>query len=336
MSAAALPTKRAGHGKHGPRPVNLRTDLAAVADLVELCFQAEMDAGGRAVLREMRRFSRLGPLLYLIGGLNRVVKGIADGFVWIEDGHLIGNVSLFRADATPPVWIVANVAVHPDYRRRGIARNLMRLSLDRLRAYGAHWAELQVRHVNVDAIALYRGMGFQTRRAWTTWRRPARAPLVALPDVVFPIERARGDDWRAIYDLARLTRANGLGWQRPLTEKTFKKPHVWQRLSGSSRMHYLLRASQGAADGALVIDGRAGRRVDRLTLMVHPRRRGEIEEALLTFALQKLSTLHATRRTVVIEHPHDDDDGAEALAALQFTRLHTLTQMCLDLKLKEK
>ncbi|MCZ7543814.1 MAG: hypothetical protein M5R40_09870 [Anaerolineae bacterium] len=63
MSAAALAT---GVKRNGLRPVNLRIDLGGIADLIEICFADQMDAQGRATVREMRALSRLGPLLWLL------------------------------------------------------------------------------------------------------------------------------------------------------------------------------------------------------------------------------------------------------------------------------
>ncbi len=118
----------------GLRPVNLRTDLAPLADLIELAFSESMDTGGRAAVREMRTLSRLGPGLSVVLGMNDLAQGVGLGYVWIEDGRLVGNTSVYPASVpTGPTWIIANVAVHPDYRGRGIARELVTASLDMIR-----------------------------------------------------------------------------------------------------------------------------------------------------------------------------------------------------------
>ena len=53
-----------------------------------------------------------------------------------------------------------NVAVHPDYRRKGIARRLVEGLVAALREKGVYSLALEVRASNVPAISLYEGLGF--------------------------------------------------------------------------------------------------------------------------------------------------------------------------------
>ena len=74
-----------------------------------------------------------------------------------EDGRLLGYVGmLFVLDE----GYIANVAVAPDARRRGVASALIRELLARARALELSFATLEVRAGNVPAIALYEGFGF--------------------------------------------------------------------------------------------------------------------------------------------------------------------------------
>ncbi len=54
-----------------------------------------------------------------------------------------------------------NVAVHPDYRRKGIARELVTGLMNALVEKGVKSLALEVRVSNAPAIALYEQMGFQ-------------------------------------------------------------------------------------------------------------------------------------------------------------------------------
>jgi len=55
---------------------------------------------------------------------------------------------------------IINLAVHPDYRRRGIARRLLAQGLAQARILGAELAWLEVRPSNRAARALYKSFGF--------------------------------------------------------------------------------------------------------------------------------------------------------------------------------
>ena len=54
-----------------------------------------------------------------------------------------------------------NIAVSPEYRRRGVAQSLVEALEQHLRAKGAYQLTLEVRVSNAPAIALYEKLGFQ-------------------------------------------------------------------------------------------------------------------------------------------------------------------------------
>ena len=56
---------------------------------------------------------------------------------------------------------VNNVAVHPDYRKKGIGGTLLKTALSFAKQSGAEEAFLEVREGNDDAISLYESMGFK-------------------------------------------------------------------------------------------------------------------------------------------------------------------------------
>ena len=72
-----------------------------------------------------------------------------------------------------------NVAVHPDYRRQGIAEALIVSLLDSLKEQGSHSLTLEVRASNVPAIALYEKLGFaEVGRRKNYYRNPKEDALI--------------------------------------------------------------------------------------------------------------------------------------------------------------
>jgi ribosomal-protein-alanine N-acetyltransferase len=56
---------------------------------------------------------------------------------------------------------VTNLAVHPEYRRRGIARMLLGSMLEEARARSVELVFLEVRPTNTEALNLYESLGFR-------------------------------------------------------------------------------------------------------------------------------------------------------------------------------
>ena len=55
-----------------------------------------------------------------------------------------------------------NIAVHPDYRKQGIATELIQTLIDTLSKQGSHSLMLEVRQTNEPAKNLYKALGFET------------------------------------------------------------------------------------------------------------------------------------------------------------------------------
>src|SRR5262245_48368795 len=131
MTAASLLKPAA---QSGLQPVDLSRHLGGIADLIELCFSAELDAAGRGLIRELQFLSRTGPALRVLQSVFQQPWNF--GFVWLEKGRVVGSVSTQRTAARSRSWLVANVAVHPEFRRHGIALTMMRATLDLIRSQG--------------------------------------------------------------------------------------------------------------------------------------------------------------------------------------------------------
>lgn len=321
----------------GPRPVSIRTDLAHIADLIELAFAPSMDDAGRAAIREMRLITQVGPLMMVISGLNRVLGGLEDGFVWVDGGKIVGNVSV-SAVAYPVSFgrgfVIANVATHPDYRRRGIARQLMMKSLEAIRKRGGQFAVLQVDAENDGAQMLYRDLGFRAERVFARWHRPAHLrPPARLTPMPFVTLRD-GREWRQEYDIARLTRPNergGLAWLRPTHPDLFR-PYLLRTLGlwvqGRREERWVMRTpDRRELAGSLRVESAFGG-PDKLELLVAPFATGQVEEPLINFALR---TIDQRYHAVTMEHPLDDDPTRQILEQYAFERRYTLVHMRLDL-----
>lgn len=90
--------------------------------------------------------------------LNELENKFAVYFVAIHENNLIGYAGmwLFCGEAH-----VTTIAVHPDFRGRGLGKMLMNTLIDYAREQGADTMVLEVRPSNIPALNLYKSLGFR-------------------------------------------------------------------------------------------------------------------------------------------------------------------------------
>jgi ribosomal protein S18 acetylase RimI-like enzyme len=197
----------------GLRPADVQRDLRGIADLLAEAFVGELDEAGRQILREMRFWARLGWLLRVLEWFLPPGEAFAPGYVWVEDGRIVGYTMVRRLRPGSKDWLIANVAVAEGFRGRGIGRALVSACLEYARAFGARRAILQVRADNMPALQLYRSLGFQEMGWIQLWRREAegRPERLGAPALEIPGCRVR-PAWAA--ELSPLM-AHVAAWENP-------------------------------------------------------------------------------------------------------------------------
>ena len=311
------------------RPVDPGRDMGAIADLIEAAFVGELDRSGNRMIADLRQLAVLGPLLTLADQ----IAPFASGYVYEQDGRLLGNVTITREDAAGRRWFVSNVAVHPAWQGRGLGRRLMEAVLASIRRQGGRMVLLQVRADNEPAQRLYRRLGFVRFDTVVELMRPGSLPAPAQPPL--PLRRLRSRDWQALLELARAATPPEVQRIRGPEPNAFR-PTLIKRLQewldgllGGRRIWRWGLEEGGllvAAISVLVqIDGAPA----RLDLTVRPEARGPVEGPLADAALHILRRL--TRRGVAASVSTGHRQAVEALQARQFSTVRTLDQLVLCL-----
>jgi ribosomal protein S18 acetylase RimI-like enzyme len=311
----------------GPRPIDPTRDFPQLTKLLRKVFADELEADDQhpflsAGIADSPSFLwRLDPFL------NRLVPG----FVWEEDGRIVGNVTLLPT-RSPRRFLVANVATEPDFRRQGIARALMEAAAKEARRHGAGEIRLQVERDNAAALALYSSLGYAALGALTTWRlldlRPyAAAGAFAAGGNDAEIIRLPQSRWREAYELDIAALGKDLSWPEPLTVNAYRQG--WPRrlgdfLNGRSFEAWTAKDGSGALAGLACIYGEWGRSF-QLRVRVRPDRRGRLEAALVEKLIHRLG--HLPRRRVFLAHDAGDAAMNEVLPAARFRADRTLAQM---------
>jgi [ribosomal protein S18]-alanine N-acetyltransferase len=140
---------------------------AAAADLPRL---AELEAAGFA---EPWSPEMLSAELTHPGSVVLVAGG--------GDGRALSGYACFRLAAEGAELL--RVAVAPEERGRGLARQLIAAGFERLRGAGVTSCFLEVRPANASALAVYRALGFEPRGRRSAYYRDGSDALVLRRDL---------------------------------------------------------------------------------------------------------------------------------------------------------
>ncbi len=275
------------------RQLDPRRDLQAAADLIDLCFGKQIDFDGREYLRIVRNAHRDPLMVRWVRGCNETVSSPMFGYVWEQDGQVVGNISLipFRV-GSGWYYLIANVAVHPDYRRRGIARHLTQTALRHIREHGVDAAWLQVRTDAPNAHALYVSLGFQERLRRNTWNAVAfPTETLPLPSGAVKVTPRRRADWDVQEAWLRQIYPPEVTWNQPVPFERIRPSLLgWLTDWFEERpvVHWAARRENRLLG---TLSWEMGRFTDQLYLAVGQEQREETIRALLNGARRRLDPL---------------------------------------------
>jgi ribosomal protein S18 acetylase RimI-like enzyme len=312
---------------NGARPINLNKDIPQVLQLLQIAFGEALDEDGRRVLQMYT--APVGQPAFL-WRFNPAANRLSQGYVWEENGRIVGNATLLSTQ-TNGRYLIVNVAVHPDCRRRGIARRLMNAVADHVHQHHGHEILLQVDKDNTSAINLYRSLNYVELGTMTNWSATA-GRVYALEDngQPVPVRELQRREWQQAYQLDCLALAADLNWPEHIPTDAYRQG-LWQQLSGlvNGRAAETWVVNEGQQLIGMASIWSEWGRAHRLTLRVHPQWTGQLERPLLAKILRRLSYL--PRRRSRIDHPDDDQFTNNLLRQANFKPQRSLTHMRLNL-----
>ena len=97
-------------------------------------------------------------------GFDPATQGI---FVAQRSGVMVGVGRVKRWPGDPRAWMVFGVAVHPQQRRQGVGRTLVRTAIDFARSHGARTILSETHANNRASMAFHKAIGFGNGRPFT-------------------------------------------------------------------------------------------------------------------------------------------------------------------------
>jgi len=317
----------------GLRPMNPLKDLRGVANLIEESFANTLDGPGRSAIEEMRWLNRLKPFLWWTFYFSFERNDFLSGFVWEEDGQIVGNVTINPMEFGSRRWVISNLAVSQAYRKRGIATSLINASMEMVKQYNGSAILLQVRADNDSAKRLYHALEFKDISGVTNLKskQVPKMETFSLPSGLALREHSfNSKDVFQVYQLAKAATPMSAQQEWPV-----RQSHFWLD-EQEQFLRWLGRLIGGIQTGWLIEDGKqlAGMvnvqrgfwgEVHFIEMIVHPNWRGYLERPLLGLALRFLYRWR--NNDIQIRHPVDHAEAITLYKEVGFQEEQTLLWM---------
>lgn len=318
------------------RALDVRQDLDALVDLTEVTFPDAMERRGGDLRSEIDRMKRLLPLILLLGRISSEMRHIFDGFVWEQNDQVVGMVLIQKMGNDPTRWLVGNVATHPDYRRRGIARHLVRRAMAYAREHGARACLLGVKEDNKAAFHLYHSIGFVQYDSTTELKLETLPQVQTVTALGYRLRPMKLGTWRRRYGLARRATPAGVQEFLPVSEGEYRVTPLGRWITPLLLLVQRLADHWWAADEGEHLAGwlrllasRSQGRTHDLTLMLDPAHRGEVAWPLLSVALETLRRYPPGAATLSVRS--SETELLDVLSRLGFCSVETTRRMGIKL-----
>lgn len=316
------------------RPMNPFRDWGAVANLMRVVFQSDVSAASLPVFPDWPWLNWLRPVISIFEALGMETPEQMLGYVWEDSGRIVGNVTLGLSDAQHDTWLLSNVGVHPQYRRRGIARALVETAVNQTRGHGGKYLTLQVQSDNIEARGLYESLGFNTleRTREFVGLSGVTAPL---PVEGWRLQPPQREQWAVVRSMTAAHLPRALAAYKHSLAGYFQVPYRPGMLGEMADLMRGVRLAkwclvhEGAVAGGMLVQAHVSWGMHRVAIYVVPEARGAVEEKLVRQAMAYVQR-YASRRTQFLaaaEHV----ELAEVLRSHDFREGRTLDLMALTL-----
>lgn len=214
------------------RTFNIQKDVDAMIPLIKAAFHYPENENWNlsqeeitGIADEFSLMRRIYPIFQIAGLFNPTLKAVMLGYMWEEDGKAVGLVNVSPMGLDNQTWMIGNVAVLPEHRRKGIAQQLIQAAVDLARQHHITNVVLEVIADNLPAVKLYENKGFTIYSKTVQLSRAAALespPFPALPDGYW-IEEYHVRDWESRYTLMKNITPLAIQQYEPIHKGKFHK-----------------------------------------------------------------------------------------------------------------
>ncbi len=198
------------------------TEFDRMTELMAIAFAEDAAREGRDLRDDV---AGLKPLLPILRILMKFKPSFEDKFYTLVreiDGRFVSVITVSQQGNDRQRWYIFNVATHPDFRGRGLARQLVTAALSHIRAREGKRVLLDVRADNVPAYQLYRNLGFLHLETSTTLKGSlSQLPAIQLsPNCT--VRQLAETEWQPVFDLEQRIASEATRAVCPVTPDQFQ------------------------------------------------------------------------------------------------------------------
>lgn len=311
------------------------TEFDQMTELMEVAFAEDAAREGRSLRDDVAGLKSMLPVLRV---LTKVWPSFEDKFytlVWDTGDRFAAVITISQQGNDRQRWYIFNVATHPDFRGRGLARQLVTAALDHIRAHGGQRVLLDVRADNVPAYQLYRNLGFLHLETNATWKGQIKRLPAGEWETDYTVRQLDEAEWRPAFDLEQRIASEATRAVCPIT------PYQFQNSRFARLIQRVISRAQKQRHERWVVD-RAGEPIGlatsqlRLTgsnphhlqLVIDPAETA-IAPALLTHAINR--GVNGTAHAFLIDVPGGSAAAMGFLKSIGCEEIETLHQLGLAL-----
>ncbi|MGY5864993.1 MAG: GNAT family N-acetyltransferase [Candidatus Thorarchaeota archaeon] len=327
-------TTKLDNSKLRMRPWDFEADYEDVIKLLDIVFEKELESKGLDVKVIFDEYKAMRPLMKFLGIFSKNFKHGFDGYIFEnEKGEVIASVNI---GYSLYYWEVAMVATHPDYRRQGLARQLVSTAIDHAKEFGAQLCVLEVLDVNEPAYKLYRSLGFvhfdSVTRLKLDLSKLSEFSLVDLPEEyeLRKFDRSKKSN-QSRYELDLRVTPEDVQVFHPVDKKRYFKPllirmirPIARRLLKFSNFDWLIYCGENLVGHVSVLLGRGEGSPHRIELMLDPAHTHILSEPIIAHSLLSLNENTTDVENILVEFRSSETDQLETARKYGFIDIETM------------
>jgi ribosomal protein S18 acetylase RimI-like enzyme len=205
-----------------------------------------------SITDSMKSLKHIWPIIRFVQWLSPNLRDLLRGYVWEEDGRMVGFTNANRQGGTD-TWYISAVGVRPEYRRRGIAYQLVEATNELIRTLDGVKVLLDMTDGNTPAYKLYEKLGFKHYSSNGMYHiTPNEAPPEPTLPEGYCLEPLDYTDWQSRYELEQRITPEPLLKYEPVEQSRYRRPLLTRLLrpivmaaEGIRRYDFVIRTDEG-------------------------------------------------------------------------------------------